>query len=179
MVWFQGFCPFGSQCRKGSTKQLIAAATREECVLGIAHHLNASSYHYMSWSDANAAADDDEFILQHDGDFDEGSDEVPAEEPVEPANPPGTTSIKGSGRAASGSGISRGGSSAVARGGSSALATARPIGQRSGTVALRSRSVRSPSRSPRLAPDVILRVGEVQQVRRGLGAFCRFEGCKV
>ena len=175
MVWFQGFCPLGSKCRKGSTKQLVAAASREECVLGIAHHLNASSYHYLGWSEATAAADDDDVILQHDSDLDQGEEEVPAEEPIEPANPSGMTSIKGGGRASSGSGLSRGGSSAVAM--------ARPrsggeVGGR-GAIALRSRSVRSPSRSPRLAPDVVLRVGEVQQVRRGLGAFCRFEGCRA
>ena len=175
MVWFQGFCPLGSKCRRGSTKQLIAAASREECVQGIAHHLNASSYHYLSWSDANAAADDDAFILEHEGDLNEGEEEVPAEEPIEPSNPPGTTSIKGSGRVSSGSGLSRGGSSTVA------VARPRSGGEAIGrcAVALRSQSVRSPSRSPRRAPDVVLRVGEVQQVRRGLGPFCRLEGCRV
>ena len=151
-----GLLPLGSQRRKG-TRQLVAKATREEVVDAIAHHLTASSYHYMSPADAMDLAESDEWVHEHEGDFEgsavESTTEYPEREraPRPPDRPPpsmGLTSIKGGPK------------------GGASLELSGPIGSRGAIARRRNRS--RELRSPRRAPDVILRVGEVQQVRRGV-----------
>ena len=149
--WWRGYCPHGGSCKKGN-KTVCCKSSRQAVVHSLASHLANSPYHNLKWENAIALADNDEFVVEVQAEEGAEGEVVAAEEPdqhgEEQMEPTITYAEKGSGKGKS----------------SSSSSTTRPLVPAHWLVQ-RPRSPQPRSRSPRRdQPDVVLRIGEVQQV---------------
>ena len=147
-VYYQAFCPLGSECSKGG-RQLCCSETREEAFEKLAWHLHSSSYHQMELEDAQKLADNDNCIVEFQ--YDPDAEEQKPKKRRRSA--PGTSSA-GDGQSSSAAGSAGSGGQLVQHG------VQHRGGGGGGQLQLRPR-MKSPPGSP---PPVRMRVGQVQHI---------------